>query len=145
TRDPLTSRTSIYEVHLGSWRRTLDGRVLDYPDLATQLADHVERLGFTHVELLPVAEHPYEPSWGYQVSGYYAPTSRYGDPDQFRWFVDHLHQRGIGVIVDWVPAHFPKDDWALARFDGTPLFEHADPRRAEHPDWGTLEFDHTKP
>jgi 1,4-alpha-glucan branching enzyme len=144
-RDPLAERTSIYEVHLGSWRRTLDGRPLDYRDLATQLADHVAELGFTHVELLPIAEHPYEPSWGYQVSGYYAPTSRYGSPDDFRWFVDHLHQRGIGVIVDWVPAHFPKDDWALARFDGTPLYEHADPRRAEHPDWGTLEFDHTKP
>ena len=136
---------SIYEVHLGSWRRTLDGQPLSYRDLATQLADHVHDLGFTHVELLPIAEHPYEPSWGYQVSGYFAPTSRYGSPDDFRWFVDHLHQRGIGVIVDWVPAHFPKDDWALARFDGTALYEHADPRRAEHPDWGTLEFDYTKP
>ena len=103
------------------------------------------RLGFTHVELMPVAEHPYEPSWGYQVTGYYAPTSRFGDPDDFRWFVDHLHQRGVGVIVDWVPAHFPKDEWALVRFDGGPLYEHADPRRAEHPDWGTLEFDHSRP
>jgi len=140
--DPVRDRLSIYEVHLGSWRRHLDGRFLTYRELAEQLADHVASLGFTHVELMPPAEHPYEPSWGYQVTGFYAPTSRFGNPDDFRWFVDHLHQRGIGVIVDWVPAHFPKDDWALARYDGAPLYEHADPRRAEHPDWGTLEFDH---
>ena len=144
-RDPVRDRLSIYEVHLGSWRRTLEGALLTYRELAPLLADHVLALGFTHVELLPVAEHPYEPSWGYQVTSYYAPTSRFGDPDDFRWFVDHLHQRGIGVIVDWVPAHFPKDEWALARFDGGPLYEHADPRRAEHPDWGTLEFDHGRP
>jgi 1,4-alpha-glucan branching enzyme len=143
--DPVRSRMSTYEVHLGSWRRHPDGRVLSYRELAPLLADHAVALGFTHVELMPVAEHPYEPSWGYQVTGYYAPTSRFGDPDDFRWFVDHLHQRGIGVIVDWVPAHFPKDEWALARFDGGPLYEHADPRRAEHPDWGTLEFDHSRP
>src|SRR5690606_33729667 len=118
-----------------------DGSRLSYRELAPALADHVLALGFTHVELLPVAEHPYDPSWGYQVTGYYAPTARYGDPDDFRAFVDHLHQRGVGVIVDWVPAHFPKDEWALARFDGTPLYEHPDPRKAEHPDWGTLEFD----
>ena len=93
---------------------------------------------------MPVAEHPYEPSWGYQVTGFYAPTSRFGDPDDFRWFVDHLHQRGLGVIVDWVPAHFPRDDHALARYDGTPLYEYADPQRGEHPDWGTLVFDHGK-
>ena len=110
---------SIYEVHLGSWRRHADGALPQLPaSWPPQLADHVLELGFTHVELMPVAEHPYEPSWGYQVTGYYAPTSRFGDPDDFRWFVDHLHQRGIGVIVDWVPAHFPKDDGALARFDG---------------------------
>ena len=143
--DPVAGRISIYEAHLGSWRRHPDGRPHTYRELAPALADHVQALGFTHVELLPVAEHPYDPSWGYQVTSYYAPTARFGDPDDFRWFVDHLHQRGIGVIVDWVPAHFPKDDWALARFDGGPLYEHVDPQRAEHPDWGTLEFDLTRP
>jgi 1,4-alpha-glucan branching enzyme len=143
--DPVRDPLRVYEVHLGSWRRHPDGRYLSYRELAPLLADHVRALGFTHVELLPVAEHPYEPSWGYQVSGYYAPTSRFGDPDDFRWFVDHLHQQGIGVIVDWVPAHFPRDEWALARFDGGPCYEHSDPRRAEHPDWGTLEFDHGRP
>ena len=130
---------SIYEVHLGSWQRK-DGQPLRYRELAPLLAEHVVELGFTHVELLPPAEHPFGGSWGYQVTGYFAPTSRYGDPDDFRFFVDYLHQRGIGVIVDWVPAHFPRDDWALARFDGTALYEHADPRRGEHPDWGTLVF-----
>jgi 1,4-alpha-glucan branching enzyme len=144
-RSPLQDRLSIYEVHLGSWRRGLDGRFLSYREVAPLLADHVSDLGFTHVELLPFAEHPYEPSWGYQVTGYFAPTSRFGDPDDFRWFVDHLHQRGIGVIVDWVPAHFPRDEWGLARFDGAPLYEYADPRRGEHPDWGTLVFDHGRP
>ena len=143
--DPVADRISVYEVHLGSWRRAADGGQLGYRELAPLLADHVGGLGFTHVELLPVAEHPYDPSWGYQVTGYYAPTSRFGTPDDFRWFVDHLHQQGIGVIVDWVPAHFPKDGWALARFDGSALYEHEDPLRAEHPDWGTLEFDLTKP
>ena len=144
-RDLLRDRLSVYEVHLGSWRRGGDGRFLSYREVAPLLAEHVSRLGFTHVELLPVAEHPYEPSWGYQVTGYYAPTSRFGNPDDFRWFVDHLHQQGIGVIVDWVPAHFPRDDWGLARFDGSPLYEYADPRRGEHPDWGTLVFDHGRP
>ncbi|HEX6238206.1 MAG TPA: 1,4-alpha-glucan branching protein GlgB [Acidimicrobiales bacterium] len=138
---PVDERMSSYEVHLGSWMRHPDGRHLRYDQLAERLADHVTDLGFTHVELLPPAEHPYEPSWGYQVSGYFAPTARHGDPDGFRAFVDHLHQRGIGVLVDWVPAHFPRDDWALARFDGTALYEHPDPRRGEHPDWGTLVFD----
>ena len=144
-RRPVGDRLSAYEVHLGSWRRHADGRQLSYRELALPLADHVADLGFTHVELMPVAEHPYEPSWGYQVTGFFAPTSRFGDPDDFRWFVDHLHQRGIGVIVDWVPAHFPRDPGALVRFDGTPLFEHTDPQRAAHPDWGTLEFDFGKP
>ncbi len=141
-RDLARDRLSVYEVHLGSWRRTPEGEPLSYRDLAPLLAAHVRDLGFTHIELLPVAEHPYEPSWGYQVTSYYAPTSRFGDPDDFRWFVDHLHQQGIGVIVDWVPAHFPRDAWALARYDGGPLYEHADPQRGEHPDWGTLVFDH---
>jgi len=141
-RDNLRDRMSIYEMHLGSWRRHADGTFLTYRELAPQLADHLCSLGFTHVELMPPAEHPYEPSWGYQVTGFFAPTSRFGDPDDFRWFVDHLHQRGIGVIIDWVPAHFPKDDWGMARFDGATLYEHANPQRAEHPDWGTLEFDH---
>ena len=127
----------IYEVHLGSWRAD----VTDYRELGRQLADHVIALGFTHVELLPIAEYPYGKSWGYQVTGYYAPTSRYGTPDDLRAMVDVLHQHGIGVIADWVPAHFPKDEWGLARFDGNALFEHADPQRGEHPDWGTYVFD----
>jgi 1,4-alpha-glucan branching enzyme len=130
------SPMSAYEVHLGSWRQGLS-----YVELADQLAEYVSWLGYTHVELLPVAEHPFGGSWGYQVTGYYAPTSRFGSPDEFRYLVDKLHQAGIGVIVDWVPAHFPKDEWALARFDGTPLYEHADPRRGEQMDWGTLVFD----
>jgi 1,4-alpha-glucan branching enzyme len=127
----------IYEVHLGSWHPGLT-----YTELAHRLAEHASHLGFTHVELLPVAEHPFGGSWGYQVSGYYAPTSRFGSPDEFRHFVDVLHDHGVGVIVDWVPAHFPKDDWALAHFDGTALYEHADPRIGEHPDWGTLVFNY---
>ena len=139
--EPLLDRPlSIYEVHLGSWRRTLDGHVLSYRDLAEQLAAYCRAAGFTHVELLPVSEHPFDGSWGYQVSSYYAPTARFGAPDDFRGFVDHLHQHGVGVILDWVPAHFPRDDWALARFDGTALYEHIDPRRGEQPDWGTLVF-----
>jgi 1,4-alpha-glucan branching enzyme len=130
------SPMSIYEVHLGSWRQGLS-----YSQLADELVSHVLATGFTHVELLPVAEHPFGGSWGYQVSSYYAPSARFGHPDDFRYLVDQLHQAGIGVIVDWVPAHFPKDEWALARFDGTALYEHADPRRGEQPDWGTLVFD----
>jgi 1,4-alpha-glucan branching enzyme len=128
----------IYECHLGSWRPGIGG----YREIAVALADHVASLGFTHVELMPVAEHPFGGSWGYQVTGYYSPTARFGTPDDLRAFVDTLHQRGIGVIVDWVPAHFPKDDWSLARFDGTALYEHADPRQGEHPDWGTLVFNY---
>jgi 1,4-alpha-glucan branching enzyme len=140
--DPLRQPVSIYEVHLGSWRRNpLDGdRALTYRELADELGDYVADLGFTHVELMPVMEHPFTGSWGYQVTGYYAPTSRFGSPDDFRYFVDRMHERGIGVILDWVPAHFPRDDWALAMFDGTALYEHADPRRGAHPDWGTLVF-----
>ncbi|GAA3211144.1 1,4-alpha-glucan branching protein GlgB [Dactylosporangium siamense] len=127
---------SVYEVHLGSWRPGLS-----YVELADQLTEYVSDLGFTHVEFLPVMEHPFGGSWGYQVTGYYAPTARFGNPDEFRYLVDRLHQANIGVILDWVPAHFPKDAWALARFDGTPLYEHGDWRRGEHPDWGTLIFD----
>ena len=110
-------------------------------ELAVQLVEYVTDLGFTHVEMLPVAEHPFGGSWGYQVTSYYAPTARFGSPDDFRYLVDALHQAGIGVILDWVPGHFPRDEWALARFDGTPLYEHSDPRRGEQPDWGTLVFD----
>ncbi len=130
----------MYEVHLGSWKPGLS-----YRELAGELTAYVTRMGFTHVEFLPVAEHPYGGSWGYQVTSYYAPTARFGSPDDFRYLVDRLHQAGIGVILDWVPAHFPKDEWALARFDGTPLYEHADPQRGEHPDWGTLIFDFGRP
>lgn len=130
-RAPITT----YEVHLGSWRLGLT-----YRDLATQLVDYVKEQGFSHVEFMPVTEHPYGPSWGYQVTSFFAPTSRFGTPDDFRFLVDALHAAGIGVILDWVPAHFPKDEWALAKFDGTALYEHSDPRLGEHPDWGTLIF-----
>ena len=132
---PLGQPISIYEVHLGSWRQGLT-----YAEAAEQLGAYVRELGFTHVELLPIMEHPFSGSWGYQVTGFFAPTSRFGTPDEFRAFVDSLHRQGIGVILDWVPAHFPRDEWALARFDGTALYEHSDPRRGAHPDWGTLVF-----
>ncbi|MGC5011077.1 1,4-alpha-glucan branching protein GlgB [Streptosporangium sp. DT93] len=132
THEPM----SVYEVHLGSWRPGLS-----YRELAVELVEYVTEMGFTHVELMPVAEHPFGGSWGYQVTSYYAPTSRFGSPDDFRHLVDSLHAAGIGVLVDWVPAHFPMDEWALARFDGTPLYEHADPARGEHPEWGTYIFD----
>jgi 1,4-alpha-glucan branching enzyme len=139
---PLRRPLSVYEVHLGSWRRAPDGRSLSYREIAPLLAAYVSDLGFTHVEFLPLAEHPFGGSWGYQVTSYFAPTARYGEPDDFRFLVDTLHEYGIGVLVDWVPAHFPRDTWALARFDGTALFEHADPRQGEHPDWGTLIFNY---
>lgn len=132
---PHTAAMSVYEVHIGSWKQGLG-----YRQLADELIAYVTEAGFTHVEFMPVAEHPFGGSWGYQVTSYYAPTSRYGTPDDFRYLVDRLHQAGIGVILDWVPAHFPKDDWALARFDGTPLYEDPDPLRGEHPDWGTYVF-----
>ncbi|MGW1892876.1 1,4-alpha-glucan branching protein GlgB [Streptomyces sp. NPDC002004] len=131
---------AVYEVHAGSWHHGLG-----YRQLADELPAYVKEMGFTHVELLPVAEHPFGGSWGYQITSYYAPTARLGTPDDFKHLIDALHRAGIGVILDWVPAHFPKDDWALARFDGAPLYEHPDPRRAEHPDWGTLEFDYGRP
>ncbi|MCB1291783.1 MAG: 1,4-alpha-glucan branching protein GlgB [Mycobacterium sp.] len=138
--NPVFEAMSTYEVHLGSWRPGLS-----YRELAEQLTDYVVGQGFTHVELLPVAEHPFGGSWGYQVTSYYAPTSRFGSPDDFRFLVDRLHQAGIGVIMDWVPAHFPKDSWALGRFDGTALYEHSDPRRGEQLDWGTYVFDFGRP
>lgn len=136
-RDWSHAPISVYEVHLGSWRRGLG-----YRELADELVGYVRDLGFTHVEFLPVMEHPFGGSWGYQVSSYFAPSSRFGSPDDLRYLIDRLHQAGIGVLVDWVPAHFPKDEWALGRFDGTPLYEHPDPRRGEHPDWGTYVFDY---
>jgi 1,4-alpha-glucan branching enzyme len=132
---PWRSPVSVYEVHAGSWRPGLS-----YLQMAEELVAYVLEQGFTHVEFLPITEHPYSPSWGYQVTSFFAPTSRFGSPDEFRFLVDALHQSGIGVILDWVPAHFPKDEWALAKFDGTALYEHADPRLGEHPDWGTLIF-----
>jgi 1,4-alpha-glucan branching enzyme len=128
---------SIYEVHLGSWQRDENNNYLNYRELAHRLADYVKDLGFTHVELMPITEYPLDESWGYQTTGYFAPTSRFGSPDDFRYFVDHLHQQGIGIILDWVPAHFPRDDYALARFDGTALYEYPDSRLGEHLDWGT--------
>lgn len=131
---------SIYEVHLGSWQRRDDQRFLNYRELAHRLVDYVLWMGFTHINLMPISEHPLDESWGYQTTGYYAPTRRFGDPDDFRYFVDHCHQNGIGVFLDWVPAHFPKDDYALARFDGSALYEHEDPRLGEHQDWGTYIF-----
>ena len=140
--DPLRQPISAYEVHLGSWMRVPeeDNRFLTYRELAHQLVDHVKKMGFTHVQLLPVAEHPLDASWGYQVLGYFAPTSRFGTPEDFQYFVDYLHQNDIGVIVDWVPAHFPRDAHGLAFFDGTHLYEHADPRKGEHQDWGTMVY-----
>ncbi len=133
---------SVYEVHLASWRRNEHGAELSYREIAKPLAEHVLKLGFTHIELLPITEYPLDDSWGYQVTGYFAPSSRFGTPDDFRFFVGYMHQQGIGVILDWVPAHFPRDDYALARYDGSALYEHDDPRLGEHRDWGTLIFNY---
>jgi 1,4-alpha-glucan branching enzyme len=141
-RDALRSPVSIYEVHLGSWRKKSAGESLSYRELAAPLVDYLRQTGFTHVQFMPVAEHAFYPSWGYQVTGFYAPTSRFGTPEDFQFLVNTLHEAGIGVIIDWVPAHFPRDDWALARFDGTALYEHEDPRKGAHQDWGTLIFNY---
>jgi 1,4-alpha-glucan branching enzyme len=135
---------SVYEVHLGSWRRNEDGSFMGYRRMAEELCLHVRQLGFTHIELMPIMEHPLDESWGYQTTGYFAPTSRFGSPDDFRAFVDHFHQNGIGVLLDWVPAHFPRDEHALASFDGQALFEYHEPIKAGHPDWGTLVFNYER-
>ncbi|HVU27970.1 MAG TPA: 1,4-alpha-glucan branching protein GlgB [Verrucomicrobiae bacterium] len=141
-RDALRSPMSIYEVHIGSWQKKSATESWSYRELAKPLCEYVKRMGFTHVEFLPVAEHAFYPSWGYQVTGFFAPTSRYGTPDDFQFLINALHEAGIAVIIDWVPAHFPRDEWALAKFDGTALFEHEDPRKGAHQDWGTLIFNY---
>ncbi|MGA2876246.1 MAG: alpha-amylase family glycosyl hydrolase, partial [Nitrososphaerales archaeon] len=142
--DTINAPISIYEVHLGSWKKKKDGSNMGYRLIAEELIPYVKKLGFSHIELLPVMEHPLDDSWGYQIVNYFAPTSRFGTPQDFMYFVDKCHESGIGVILDWVPAHFPKDSYGLAKFDGTSLYEHADPRIGEHPDWGTLIFNYSR-
>ena len=144
-RNVFTSPMSVYELHLGSWMRYDDGQTMTYRDTADKLAEYCADMGYTHVELLPVTEYPFDGSWGYQVTGYFSPTSRYGTPQDFMYLVDTLHRAGVGVIIDWVPAHFPRDAFGLARFDGTNLYECKETRMAEHPEWGTLIFDYAMP
>lgn len=141
-KDPLTAPMSIYEMHLGSWKRKGENEWLTYREMVDELIPYIKEMGYTHIELLPIAEHPFDASWGYQVTNYYAPTSRFGEPKDFMYFVDQCHQNQIGIILDWVPAHFPKDGHALSYFDGTHLYSHADPRQGEHPDWGTYIFNY---
>ncbi|MFP4017109.1 MAG: 1,4-alpha-glucan branching enzyme, partial [Halanaerobiales bacterium] len=141
-KDPYKQPLNIYEVHLGSWKKKDDGSLYTYRELADELVSYVKEMGYTHIELMPINEHPFDRSWGYQLTGYYSVTSRYGSPAEFKYFVDQCHQNDIGVILDWVPGHFPKDEWSLGRFDGTGLYEHSDPRQGEHPDWGTYIFNY---
>ncbi|MCP4511271.1 MAG: 1,4-alpha-glucan branching enzyme, partial [Fuerstiella sp.] len=139
----LEAPVSVYELHPGSWKRPKDGRLFhNYRELAHQLTEYIVETGYTHVQLMPVTEHPFDGSWGYQTTGYFAPTSRFGQPHDFQYFVDYLHQHNIGVLLDWVPGHFPTDGYGLAQFDGTHLYEHADPRLGYHPDWNTLIFNY---